>query len=146
MIVWGGQGNSNVLNTAGLYDPVANSWTATTIGLRAVGTLLHTAVWTGSKMIVWGGYGTPSLNDGGLYDPVANTWTATTTTGAPSARGAHTAVWTGSRMIVWGGVQRRLSERRRPVRPGGEQLDGDNDVRRAVGTPTATQRSGPARR
>ena len=64
----------------------------------------HTAVWTGSEMIVWGGYSdiAPS-NDGGRYNPVANSWTALPTTGAPAGRYYHTAVWTGSEMIVWGG-------------------------------------------
>jgi len=64
----------------------------------------HTAVWTGSEMIIWGGYnGLAYLNDGGRYDPVANTWTPASASGAPSARENHTAVWTGSEMIVWGG-------------------------------------------
>jgi N-acetylneuraminic acid mutarotase len=104
MIVWGGfNTSSGFLNTGGQYDPVANTWTATaTAGAPSVREL-HTAVWTGSKMIVWGGYGGVLLNDGGQYDPVANTWTATTTAGAPSGREYHTAVWTGSKMIVWGG-------------------------------------------
>ena len=94
---------STVLNDGGQYDPVANAWTATTTSGAPPGRVYHTAVWTGSRMIVWGGYGGSYLNDGGLYDPVANSWTATTTTSAPSARGYHTAVWTGSKMIVWGG-------------------------------------------
>ncbi|HWH70679.1 MAG TPA: hypothetical protein VNT26_14920, partial [Candidatus Sulfotelmatobacter sp.] len=64
---------------------------------------LHTAVWTGSEMIVWGGYGGSYLNSGGRYDPTANNWTAVPTTGAPGGRSQHTAVWTGSEMIVWGG-------------------------------------------
>ena len=63
----------------------------------------HTAVWTGSEMIVWGGYGGGSLNTGGRYNPAGNSWTAVTTNSAPSARSFHTAVWTGSEMIVWGG-------------------------------------------
>jgi len=66
----------------------------------------HTAVWTGSEMIVWGGFNGVSggyLNDGARYNPVGNTWTPVTTSGAPSGRIYHTAVWTGSEMIVWGG-------------------------------------------
>ncbi len=64
----------------------------------------HTAVWTGSEMIVWGGYdGATRLNTGGRYNPVTDSWVATTTTNAPSGRDEHTAVWTGSEMIVWGG-------------------------------------------
>jgi len=64
------------------------------------------AVWTGSKMIVWGGASAATgsgLNTGGLYDPATDHWTAMSTTGAPSARVDHAAVWTGQEMIVWGG-------------------------------------------
>ena len=65
---------------------------------------LHTAVWTGTEMIVWGGdNGTNVLGTGARYSPATNTWTATTATGAPSAREFHTAVWTGTVMIIWGG-------------------------------------------
>ncbi len=65
----------------------------------------HTAVWTGSEMIVWGGCTTNSgnFNTGGRYNPVANSWTSLPTSGAPYPRNSHTAVWTGTEMIVWGG-------------------------------------------
>ena len=64
----------------------------------------HTAVWTGSEMIVWGGYtGSSALGTGGRYDPSTNSWAATSTTNAPFGRLNHTAVWTGTEMIVWGG-------------------------------------------
>ncbi|MCX8113657.1 MAG: hypothetical protein N3D71_01100, partial [Burkholderiaceae bacterium] len=65
----------------------------------------HTAVWTGSEMIVWGGVdaaGRP-LASGARYDPATNTWRPMTSIGAPTARARHTAVWTGAAMIVWGG-------------------------------------------
>jgi adhesin/invasin len=64
----------------------------------------HTMLWTGSKVIVWGGHnGTSPLNSGALYDPVAKTWTPMSLTQAPSARSGHSAVWTGNSMIIWGG-------------------------------------------
>jgi N-acetylneuraminic acid mutarotase len=66
----------------------------------------HTAVWTGTKMLVWGGNNSSTgfLNDGGIFDPSANTWATIPTNSAPSRRFAHTAVWTGSDMLVWGGT------------------------------------------
>jgi len=77
--------------------------TATTAGVPT-GRSDHTAVWTGTRMIVWGGVGPMFVNTGGQYDPVGYSWAATATTaGVPSARYVHTAVWTGSKMIVWGG-------------------------------------------
>ena len=63
----------------------------------------HSAVWTGSKMVVWGGLAGPVTDAGGAYDPAAKTWSATSAAGAPEARHSHTAVWTGSKMLVWGG-------------------------------------------
>lgn len=64
----------------------------------------HTAVWTGDRMIVWGGRGDGvPWGTGGLYDPTTDVWTPTATDNAPSPRENHTAVWTGTRMIVWGG-------------------------------------------
>jgi uncharacterized protein (TIGR03437 family) len=63
----------------------------------------HTAVWTGSEMIIWGGAGGSVQNTGGRYNPATDTWSTTNTTGAPSARYYHSAVWTGSEMIIWGG-------------------------------------------
>ena len=69
-----------------------------------VGRTRHTAVWTGSLMIVWGGSSRGSLDDGSRYDPATDTWSSTSRNNAPSARESHTAVWTGSEMIVWGGT------------------------------------------
>ncbi len=61
----------------------------------------HSAVWTGSEMIVWGG--SPPTNTGGRYNPVTDSWLATSTINAPLARYGQTAVWTDYLMIVWGG-------------------------------------------
>jgi hypothetical protein len=110
MILWGGQAGFDAYNYGGHYDPVSDSWTYTSIMGAPAGRGRHTAVWTGTRMIVWGGYhvsfpGFPNWHQtGGQYDPVGNSWTPMTTTGAPSPRDQHTAVWTGTRMIVWGGA------------------------------------------
>ncbi len=82
-------------------------WTPTSTGVNVPHTRFeHTAVWTGSKMIIWGGaIGLFSyINTGGVYDPATDTWTVTSTANAPSPRSEHVAVWTGSKMIVWGGT------------------------------------------
>src|SRR5438067_8130339 len=87
------------------YAPTDDSWTATSTTSAPAGRQQHTAEWTGSEMIVWGGFNTadPYLNTGGRYNPGTDSWTATSTTSAPAGRYLHTAVWTGSEMIVWGG-------------------------------------------
>ena len=92
------------LNTGGRYNPSTDSWTATSTTNAPGRRRLHTAVWTGSEMIVWGGWNISTYyNTGGKYNPGSDSWTATDTTGAPVARAGNTAVWTGSNMIVWGG-------------------------------------------
>ena len=78
-----------------------DTWTNTTTTNAPSGRFGHTAVWTGSEMIVWGG---ALLNTGGRYNPSTDTWTATSRTNAPTARSFHTTVWTGNEMIVWGGL------------------------------------------
>jgi N-acetylneuraminic acid mutarotase len=117
MIVWGGyfnDGSNHYLNTGGRYNPSTGSWTATGTTNAPDGRENHTAIWTGSKMIVWGGDGPPFnpdpfFNTGGRYDPGTNTWTATGTINAPSTRIEHAAIWTGSEMIVWGGYHGGIS-------------------------------------
>jgi N-acetylneuraminic acid mutarotase len=80
-----------------------DTWTTISTANAPARRASHTAVWTGSEMIVWGGFGGTYLNTGGRYDPSTNSWTATSTINAPAPRGGNTAVWTGSEMIVWGG-------------------------------------------
>ena len=55
MIVWGGADSFGTINTGGRYDPSTDSWTATSTTNAPAARGSHTAVWTGSEMIVWGG-------------------------------------------------------------------------------------------
>jgi len=108
MIVWGGTGRGHsrtFLNTGGRYDPANDTWTPSSLTNAPTARWIHTAVWTGSEMIVWGGTrdGIAFFNTGGRYNPSTDSWTATSTTDAPAPRYAHTVVWTDSEMIVWGG-------------------------------------------
>ncbi len=107
-IVWGGIAANTVnhLNDGACYNPGSNTWTAVTTTGAPAARADHTAVWTGSEMIIWGGdmeeppY---DYSDGGRYNPASDSWIATITTDAPTPRAYHTAVWTGTNMIVWGG-------------------------------------------
>ncbi|MGZ3768297.1 MAG: Kelch repeat-containing protein [Bdellovibrio sp.] len=108
MIVWGGWYDFETpsgRNTGGSYDPSTNSWTAATTISAPTARRNHTAIWTGSKMLIWGGRDSSDspLGDGAQYDPTTDSWTPISTNGAPAARSYHTAVWTGSKMLVWGG-------------------------------------------
>ena len=67
---------------------IGNTWTSTNLIGAPDARYSHTAVWTGSEMIVWGGDDENSLeiNTGGRYNPSTDSWTATSTTNAPEAR------------------------------------------------------------
>ena len=65
----------------------------------------HSAIWSGTEMIIWGGGWNDAQNTGGRYNPETDSWQTTSTQNAPSARGSHSAVWTGSEMIIWGGYE-----------------------------------------
>ncbi len=108
MVVWGGdQGAPNgYLNTGGIYSPVFDSWEATSLIGAPSPRRNHTAVWSGSEMIVWGGRSDLGfLGDGARWDPLTNSWEATSLIEAPSPRWRHTAIWAGDRMIVVGGYK-----------------------------------------
>jgi N-acetylneuraminic acid mutarotase len=107
LIVWGGNTSASgwtPVSFGGMYRPDLDQWQGITPVSAPAPRAAHTAVWTGSAMIVWGGQGTNGyLNDGGRFQPSNQLWSATTTSSAPSGRTAHVALWTGSRMLVWGG-------------------------------------------
>ena len=69
MIVWGGYGGT-YLNDGSRYNPAANNWAAITANGPSPTRVSHTAVWTGSEMIIWGGD-----NGGGNY--FNDTWSYT---------------------------------------------------------------------
>lgn len=118
MIVWGGTiGTSSTSGDPAFADgsrfhPATGIWTPLPSLNAPSSRWGHSAVWTGTEMIIWGGQnvsssGMPSAevyNTGARYNPSTNTWTPTATLSAPSARSAHAAVWTGSEMLVWGGA------------------------------------------
>ena len=107
MVIFGGTSDGvNAMSDMYTYDPSLNTWTGplSPTGTPPTPRWSHTAVWTGSNMIVWGGYEPAKTNTGAIYDPMGNIWVGSTqTTSAPAARGTHSATWTGTEMIVWGG-------------------------------------------
>lgn len=107
MIVWGGlvTGSPSVSNTGGVYDPATDSWSAISTTGAPPPRHSHRAVWTGTTMIVWGGFGQTQLETtGGIYDPATDSWAPTSAVGAPPGRTDFSAVWTGTDMVVWGGA------------------------------------------
>ncbi len=103
-----GVSKSLTRSAGGLYNPVTDAWRPTSMSSEVpAGRAGHTAVWTGTEMIIWGGAdGVSRLNTGGRYSPLTDSWRRTNSAGlAPEARRFHTAVWTGREMIIWGGAK-----------------------------------------
>lgn len=74
MIIWGGDGANPshwiFLDSGGLYNPVTNSWRATSRTSVPEARTLHAATWTGAKMIIWGGRDHIYYNNkGGEFTP-----------------------------------------------------------------------------
>ncbi len=86
------------------YDPATNKWLPMSMDNAPDPRRVHTAVWTGTRMLVWGGqYRQEYLENGASYDPETDKWTPMASI-APRGRAGHVAVWSGKRMLVWGGV------------------------------------------
>jgi hypothetical protein len=104
MIIWGGLSSGGFLNDGGRFNPAVNIWSSLALVNAPQPRANHTAVWTGTEMIVWGGVLAVNTytNDGSRFDPTANIWRPLPPSSA-SVRELHLAVWTGSEMLVWGG-------------------------------------------
>ncbi|MBX3022815.1 MAG: hypothetical protein KF799_14165 [Bdellovibrionales bacterium] len=113
IIYWGGVNDSNVPQlSGGIYDPATDTWTSmSAVGGPTIDTAIPStgaanptrAVWTGSKMVV---YGNNAANSA-VYDPATDTWEALiapTTSVTPIARIGPSYVWTGSKLILFGGM------------------------------------------
>lgn len=111
VIVYGGIDSRTQQALGAIFDPATRSWSPLNTGSdqapRRIGG--HSAVWTGSQMIVWGGYGGDSDSnreitaEGAIYNPAQNSWSRIEAGGAPSPRAGHQAVWTGKKMVVLSG-------------------------------------------
>lgn len=88
------------------YNPYTNRW-------RRLPTMeqvrsQHMAVWTGRRLLVWGGVpvpfsSRPGLAGGAAYSPATNRWSVLPR--APlGGRSGAAAAWTGREMLVWGGT------------------------------------------
>jgi N-acetylneuraminic acid mutarotase len=124
LLVWGGevqggQIKSKAFADGASFDPASRQW-ARLAPAPLTPRGLATAVWTGSRMLVWGGEliggkqpsPTPATgeeeeggnlqNQGASYDPATDRWTRMARSPL-RGRARARAVWTGKQMIVWGG-------------------------------------------
>src|SRR5260221_10979023 len=92
MLIWGGEGRNvagaiaSTLNDGAQFDPATNSWSAIASSGAPSRRYFHSAIWTGSRMIVWGGVNPPNPHDGGGYNPAADDCNAWSPTAAPKDR------------------------------------------------------------
>src|SRR5262249_19754419 len=105
MLIWGGLSSPPFITFAGggAYDPSTDTWTPISEVGAPSPRLGASAIWTGQRMVIWGGTDSAPRADGGRYDPATDTWIPIWITGAPAARSGHTAVWGAGLMLIWGG-------------------------------------------
>ncbi len=106
LIVWGGEGESGPLDSGAqllFTNGVASVWQPLSATGAPSARTVPGALWTGTRLLVWGGYDGAPLGDGASYDPASDTWSPLPATGAPSARQGHAVAWTGQELLVAGG-------------------------------------------
>lgn len=116
MIVYGGANfDGRTYTTLGdgyVYDPYTDKWKQLTVNGAPSQRFGHSAVWTGSQMLVFGGTVAQqgklvAKNDLAVWDSATNKWSIQKPkdNAWPTPRFAHSAVWTGSEMILSGGAE-----------------------------------------
>ncbi len=106
LILWGGvEGNFGDRTNAGyMFDNEDDQWFAVTTEGSPSARSGHSGVWTGDRMLIWGGENAEGvLGDGGAYDLVEDKWEALPSDDAPEARAFPSTSWGANKMIVWGG-------------------------------------------
>jgi hypothetical protein len=106
-VVWGG-GDQEALTdyaTGGRYDPTSHTWSPMSKNGAPSARRAPYGVWTGSRVLFWGGMSAARAPVGGAYsyDPDTDTWTQASVTGEPPPALDTTVGWTGSALLVYGG-------------------------------------------
>ena len=121
MIGWGGGGGDSVMNDGAAYNPAINSWKRLPPAPLNGNGRLTTGTWTGSEVVVAGGYAPGRTSerffaDAAAYDPARNTWRRLAP--MPIAVSASTAVWDGRDVLLFDAVERRGRGSTKPVTRG----------------------------
>lgn len=99
-------GSSDLAKSAGIYDLDQNVWRPINLSGSIPIMSFNQPVWTGSKVLIWGGLNTDSgqvTNEFQAYFPAEDRWQRLSGLNAPAVRrGAH-CIWTGSKFIILGG-------------------------------------------
>ena len=123
VFIWGGEDEQGRLLTSGaLYSVTDSEWLPVEPLPKAERRRGHEAIWTGDRVVVWGGIpevATGAADDGDAtddgapiretshygaqYDPTTNSWLPLPASGLTPRRG-HSLIWTGRDLVVFGGV------------------------------------------
>ncbi|WP_437946318.1 hypothetical protein WME98_36580 [Sorangium sp. So ce296] len=106
VLVWGGGafGSTAGLATGAAYDPAARTWRAMSTTNAPTARRSPIAVWTGTRLLIWGGAaGGAPVGGGALYDPVADAWSPVSSVGAAPARDGVAWAWSGAELYLFGG-------------------------------------------
>jgi N-acetylneuraminic acid mutarotase len=93
------------------YNINTQQWTSVAVPPWVFRRMNHSAIWTGSEMIVFGGFSQAGNNigeyraDGFRYNPSNQSWSPLSTINSPISRLGASAVWTGSKMLLFGGLR-----------------------------------------
>lgn len=139
LIVWGGATGEGkrlrVLVSGATYFAAQDLWSPLASAGGPAARYGHSAVWTGTEMIVWGGRlaGGVDTDTGARYNPASGQWSPISSLAAPSPRAGHTAVWTGTEMIVWGGEYMGDGAAYNPVSDSWREISAENAPRTRIG-------------
>jgi N-acetylneuraminic acid mutarotase len=101
----GGNAGEVNLNTRTCHNPKTDVWRMISTHHAPSARKLHTTIWTGEVMVIWGGEGNGgNPTDWGTYNPATDTWRKTKPAAEPKPRTNHTMVWTGQELILTGGL------------------------------------------
>ena len=119
ILFWGGADFTTtaeqvpVLGDGAAYNPSTDSWRSISTKNAPSPRCSHSAVWTGTEMLVWGGTKdgglglapSDTLGDAFAYDPASDSWRSLSVKGGPKPNVGCLEAWTGTEMLVWGGAK-----------------------------------------
>jgi len=109
MLIWGGAEKKPdhelaLLTHGEIFDPKTQQWRAMNNVGQPAARYAHNCVWTGKKMLVWGGsVQFFAVSNGAAYDPGTDSWSPIDDVNSPLATIGEASYWSGKYLMVWGG-------------------------------------------